>query len=293
MKNIAVFVNPKSRSGRVQSEVVVSWLRENGFNIVNSNPGCDQNEIARFLKSKHNEIDLVIIGGGDGSLREALPALLENNLPVLYLAIGTLNNLGKSLLLPTEVKDSLEMIKDPNFIEIEIGDANGIPFHSVIGLGLSTQINRFVRSDLKRWIGPLAFVWTGLKIIYRMTPFRIWLVCDGQQHQARSWQLTVCNGRFYGSGFEISPNADLNDHLLHGQSVETEKWWHAFKFLPLLFKSTHTSDKGLKQFAGREIEIRTRASMRVDLDGDVKTKTPLKLTLHPQKLKILVPKQSI
>jgi diacylglycerol kinase family enzyme len=33
--------------------------------------------------------------------------------------------------------------------------------------------------------------------------------------------------------------------------------------------------------------------MRVDLDGDVKTKTPLKLTLHPQKLKILVPKQSI
>lgn len=210
----------------------------------------------------------------------------------MYLPLGTLNNLARSLNLPLNIEDSLGLIKNHQIREINLASANGALFHSVIGLGLSTQVNRFVRSDLKRWFGALAFLWAGLKVIYRMSPFRIHLKYDNQEHTGRSWQVTICNGRYYGSGFEISPDATMEDDLLHGQSFETVKWWYAFKFLPLLmwrFRGSGRNWRGLKEFKGREIELRTRKKMRVDLDGDVKTRTPVSLRILPEKIKILTP----
>lgn len=290
MKNIIVFVNPYSRNGRIHSELVIKWLREQGFKVINDNHDCREEEVNRTLIQMKGKADLVIIGGGDGSLRSALPGLLESQIPLLYLPLGTLNNLAKTLNLPLNVEKSLEMVKNHQIREINIGSANGILFHSVIGLGLSTQVNRFVRSDLKRWLGALAFFWAGLKVIYRISPFRIHLKYDGKEHIGRSWQVTICNGRYYGSGFEIAPDADMEDGILHGQSVETEKWWYAFKFLPLLiWRKKGPPYQGLKEFKGYHIELRTKRKMRVDLDGDVKTRTPLSLNILPQKIKILTP----
>lgn len=290
MKNIVVLVNPHSRSGRVLINTILKWLEEHQLNILNKDDlDCPEERVDGFLLKYSSAADLVIVGGGDGSLRAALPGLLKTGLPVLYLPIGTLNNLARTLNLPAQIEDAMNLILVHKVKEVEIATANDIPFHSVIGLGLSTQINRFVRSDLKRWFGAFAFVWTGLKIIYRMNPFRVRIVTDGQEHLGRSWQITVCNGRFYGSGFEIASTATMNDRLLHGQSIETHKWWHAFKFVPLIFGSDGKKLDDLHVFSGQNIEIHTKKRMRVDLDGDVKTNTPLKLALHPQKLKILVP----
>lgn len=291
MKNVIVFVNPRSRNGRAHSDFVIKWLKDNGFNILNDDPICNEEQVNRTLRHFKKKADLAIIGGGDGSLHSALPGLLDSGIPLLYLPLGTLNNLAKSLNLPLDIKKSLELINDSQFRKISIASANGIPFHSVVGLGLSTQVNRFVRSDLKRWFGAFAFFWAGIKIVYRMSPFRIHLKYDEKLHSGRSWQITICNGKYYGSGFEIAPTASMCDGMLRGQSIETEKWWHAFKFLPLLFNRRNGVREGLKEFEGREIELQTRHKMRVDLDGDVKTRTPLFLEIIPQKIRILVPKE--
>lgn len=222
------------------------------------------------------QIDLILIGGGDGSLREALPALIKSDIPLLYLPIGTLNNLGTTLGLPKNIEDSLKLIGKHEIKEIDIGSANGVLFHSIVGLGLSTQTNRLVRSDLKRWFGPLAFLWAGLKVVYRMSPFRVKITDSSKTHHAWSWQVTICNGKFYGSGFAIDPNASQDDKTLRGFSMEKEKWWK------IPFHVYH--------FSGPQLYIKTKRPMRVDLDGDVKTKTPLDLKLIPKALKILVPK---
>lgn len=275
MKNLAVFINPRSRNGKEQSSFVFKWLTENGYHVVNPNPYCHSNEIDESLSLIKDQIDVVLIGGGDGSLREALPALLKADLPVLYLPVGTLNNLGTTLNLPSNIEESLKLLQDHKIKEIDIGSANGVLFHSIVGLGISTQTNRLVRSDLKRWLGMFAFVWAGLKVVYRMSPFKVKIYDSNSTHHAWSWQVTVCNGKYYGSGFVIDPNASQEDQTLRGFSMEKEKWWK------IPFHVWH--------FSGSHFHIKTRRPMRVDLDGDVKTRTPLELKLISKRLKILTP----
>jgi YegS/Rv2252/BmrU family lipid kinase len=289
MKNILVFINPRSRKGRDHREFVLQWLKDHDLRVLNEDTGPSVEEMRNLMEKHQGTADLVVIGGGDGSLREALPGLLHTRLPLLYLPIGTLNNLAKALQLPLEVEESLELILKNAVKEIEIGAANGIPFHTVVGLGLSTQVNRFVRADLKRWLGAFAFLWTGLNIVSRMRPFHLSIEVDGKRHTGRSWQVTICNGVYYGSGLKIDPDAEMTDHLLRGQSVETEKWWYALRFLPHLLFRGNERYKDLEIFSGREIVLKTKQRMNVDLDGDLKTKTPLHLQILPQKLKILVP----
>ncbi len=292
MKKIILFINPRSRNGKMHSQFVIDWLKHNQFEILNSNLSCGEDELCRTIINLKDSADLVIIGGGDGSLRSALPGLIESDLPLLYLPIGTLNNLARTLDLPFDVESSLKLIENHKIEKIQVGIANGILFHTVVGLGLSTQVNRLVRSDLKRWFGALAFFWTGLKVVYRMSPFRVTLDLDGKRHSGRSWQMTICNGRYYGSGFEISANASMDDGLLRGLSVETAKWWHAMRFIPVLLTKKNFSADKLFKFKAKNLFLSTGRRMSVDLDGDVKTRTPLELSIHPKRISILVPSKA-
>lgn len=289
MKKVLLFINPRSRRGREQLHLVKNWLLKHQFVILNSDPGCDSDTLLQEFKAHKHTADVAIIGGGDGSINSALPGLLDTQIPLLYLPIGTLNILARNLGLSMDAEENLKLLFQNHGTSVPIATANGHPFHSVLGLGLSTQVNRLVRSDLKRWFGAFAFIWTGLKVIYRISPFRYELQYDGHVHKGRSWQMTICNGLYYGSGFEISEQAKIELPRLWGQSIETKKWWQAFKFIPLVFSRQLSPHKGLKEFSGAEIVLKTKRKMRVDLDGDVKTRTPLSIHVLDQRLKILSP----
>ena len=126
-----------------------------------------------------------------------------------------------------------------------------------------------------------------------MSPFRVKIVVDGKTHLAHTWQITICNGRNYGSGLTIHESANLTDGRLHGLSTEVAKWWHAFALIPSLMLGRFRPEQSVTTFDGEEIEVVTRHPMRVDVDGDIKTHTPLKVTVKRAAFKIFVPKAEI
>ncbi len=287
MKKILLFVNHNARQGRSCEKKVQDWVERNGFQVLNPNSSReDSNELIERHKS---EAMAVVVGGGDGSVNAVLPGLLKAGLPLLVIPLGTANNLARTLKLPTDPDQALELLEHGRVSEVDVGLANGIPFMNVIGLGLSTQVNRMIRSDLKRWLGAFAFVWMAFKVAFRMSPFRIHVDCDGKIHNARSWQLTVCNGRNYGSGLTIHEDATLKDQKLHGLSTEVREWWHAFYLVPALLSGRFGPEHDVTVFEGAEMKITTHHPMRVDVDGDIKTTTPLAVSLRRKALKIYVP----
>ncbi|MEK2690846.1 YegS/Rv2252/BmrU family lipid kinase [Bdellovibrio sp. GT3] len=288
MKNILVFVNPKARQGNQLDTEIKNWLKDQGFNVLNSSFDPHKEKLIDVIAKFSGQKPVVLIGGGDGSVNEALPALMKFEMPLLLIPLGTANNLARSLEIPTDYKKALALLVEGQTKRIDVGVANDIPFVNVIGMGLSTQVNRVVRSDLKKLLGVFAFVLTAFKVGARMSPFKIRIDCEGEVHTAYSWQLSVCNGRNYGNGLVIHEDASLEDEELHALSTEVDNWWQGFALIPSLLSGKFKKNHPVTILSGKKMSIRTKHTMSVDVDGDIKTKTPVELLVRPRALQVFV-----
>lgn len=221
-----MFVNPRSRQGRTSSEMVTKWLSDKQFELLNPHFDPQKQDCNELILKHANELFAVIVGGGDGSVNYCLKSLLQTEVPLLVVPLGTANNLARTLKIPTDALLALELLEKGQVRKIDVGVINEIHFMNVIGLGLSTQVNRLTRSEHKKLWGVFAFIWMAFKVGLRMKPFRALITCDGQSQQVRTLQISVCNGRNYGSGLVIHQEADLTDQTLHGLSTEIKKFWH-------------------------------------------------------------------
>lgn len=292
MKKIIMFVNSRSRQGDSLVDEIKTWLNDNGFELLNPTFDPQTDKIEEVIKRHAAEEPIVMVGGGDGTVNKALPALLESRLPLMVIPLGTANNLARTLKLPTDPKEALNVLKEGREQQVDVGVANEIPFMNVIGLGLSTQINRTTPKDLKRWFGVFAFILTAMKVIPRISPFRIEIQHDDQTHRAYTWQISVCNGRNYGNGLVIHQDANLKDGTLHGLSTEVKKWWQAFALIPALLTGRFRTGQDITILSGKTMTLKTKRPMSVDVDGDVKTKTPVKVYVKESALRVLVPAEA-
>ncbi len=310
MNKVLVFINPASRQGARGIEETVTWLNTNGFEILN--PGFDpsKNDMLEVISKFKDQSPVVIVGGGDGSVNHALPSLIKDGLSLLLIPLGTANNLARTLSIPSTIPEALALLTTGRVHRVDVGivhplrtNAKGaiqvpsgaeveIPFVNVIGIGMSARVNRFVPSEHKRWLGVFAFAITAIRVAARMNPFGVTIETDGRKHRGRSWQVTVCNGRNYGNGLTIDSQASLNDQTLHGISTEIGKWWHGFGLIPALKAGKFQTQPEIATFSGHVVRITTKRSKHVDVDGDIKTRTPIEITVRPSALRIYVPSTS-
>ena len=110
MKNTLLLINPKSRRGAETYPQIVQILSEQGFRIVNTQSELEQNSFAELIERYHQKVDFVSVGGGDGSVNEALPKLVAHNLLLHVIPLGTANNLARTLNMPLDLVDNLKSL---------------------------------------------------------------------------------------------------------------------------------------------------------------------------------------
>lgn len=290
MATILVLINPKSRSGEKAEQEISEMLMSLGHKVIRPDHDKSRDDPNQLIRSHKDNLDYVLVGGGDGSVNYVLPALVETKIPLLLLPLGTANNLARSFNLPFETKTICELIENGVVQEIDLGKVNGIFFVNVAGLGLSTEVNKNVSSRLKKYLGSVAFVLTALKMSFKMNPFRAWIETNKlDEFLSHSWQISVCNGKFYGSGLTVKPSASLDDGKLHLLSTEVKSLWSGFKLIPSLFSGKFRDDHEVTLVSAEKIHIKTKRTFQIDVDGDLKTKTPAEFEVIRNALKIVVP----
>lgn len=292
MKKVLLLFNPKSRSGAESLEEATQWLKNSKFEVVTWNPEADNRDVNDLIVQSKNQLDFVVVGGGDGSVNHILPGLVKTQLPVLVVPLGTANNLARTYNLPGKIPDALELLRSGNTQQVDVGVVNDIYFVNVAGMGLSTEVNRKVSRWLKRHLGVFAFIITALQLAPRIRPFIADITCGLRKIRSTSLQITVCNGRHYGSGLTIQEDATLEDKTLHCLSTEVNKWWKSFKLIPAMMTGRYKKNHEVALVAGSSIRIDTNRPLRIDVDGDIKTKTPAVFTVLPRALNLLIPVKS-
>ena len=283
-----LLINPHARLGNKVRLQTIHYLKNLGFELIEESVSQSKN-LSHIIQQYSGQIELVIIASGDGTISAAIEGLLSTQIPLGILPLGTANNLARTLEIPLSLPKACKIIANGKTRPIDLGCLNGKYFLNVAGLGLSTTINQQVTKDFKRRWGVLAYIATALKIANQFPAFEVEICWDNQSIKTKTRQVTICNGRYYGSGLIVTEDAAIDDQRLDLYSLEIENWWQALTLLPSLMRGNYVNCRGIRTLQGIKFELYTPKPCPMDIDGEVLAQTPAYFHLLPQALSVFVP----
>ena len=151
-----ILVNRCARSGKSDLTAARDCLRRAGMELLDEHVDRPA-QFADVLKRYRDRADLVIIGGGDGTLSMAADALVEAHLPLGIIPLGTANDLARTLNLPTDPVAAAAVIVAGRQRRIDLGWVNGKHFFNVATIGLGVGVARRLTHERKRRYSGLLF----------------------------------------------------------------------------------------------------------------------------------------
>lgn len=292
MKSRALLlVNQHAREGQKRVLEAIYYLEKLGFDLVQESTGHPKHLGEVILRYK-NEVDLVIVGGGDGTLNAAIDALVETQLPLGVLPLGTANDLARTLGISNNLAEACETIAHGELRRIDLGWVNGKHFFNVASLGLSVKITQRLTKEVKRRWGILAYAATALQVIWESRPFSAQIRLNNQSCDVKTVQIAVGNGRYYGGGMAVVHDASIDDQRLDLYSLEIKHWWEIIPLLPVIRQGRHINRQNVRALSGTEIEVYTHKPRPINTDGEITTYTPAKFRVIPKAIAVLVPPTS-
>jgi YegS/Rv2252/BmrU family lipid kinase len=287
-KRALLLINRHARKGRENFAQTIELLNSWDFEII-STPFKNIQDIPLIIHKYRPNIDLVIVGGGDGTLNAVVDVLVEVQLPLGIIPLGTANDLARTLGIPNSLPEACRIIAEGNLKYIDLGWVNGKHFFNVASLGLSVRITQKLSKGLKRRLGVLAYAWTALQVLSKTRPFTALIGIDGETIKVKTLQIAVGNGRYYGGGMPIAEDAKIDDQRLDLYSLELQYWWQIFPLLWTLPRGQHGLLSWVRTLNGKEIQVQTRKSHGINTDGEITRDTPAIFKVIPQALGVYSP----
>ena len=291
-KRALLLVNRHSRRGQETLTQVISQLQALNFELFEESTEKPQ-QLSDIIRRYRHRVDLVIIGGGDGTLNAAIEGLVDTQLPLGILPLGTANDLARTLKIPQSIPQACQVIATGYSQRIDLGRVNHKHFFNVASLGLSVQITNQLDKNVKRRWGVLAYAATAIKVVWKARPFRAEIRIERDSILVRTVQISIGNGRYYGGGLAVADDAAIDDQRLDLYSLEYEQWWQIILLLPSMWRGTHSNWQGVRTLQGKKFEIYTRKPQPINADGEIVTYTPAKFRLIPKAVAVFVPKLPI
>ena len=283
-----LLVNRHARHGQNRITEAIEQLKKLGFDLQEESMDNPQ-QLPELIRRYQNRVDLVIIGGGDGTLNAAADALVETQLPLGILPLGTANDLARTLGIPDSLPEACKIIAQGQLRRIDLGWVNGKHFFNVASMGLSVQITERLTKETKRRWGVFAYAITALQALWKARPFRAEIRIEGESIRVKTVQIAVGNGRYYGGGMAVAHDATIDDRRLDLYSLELKHWWQIIALLPAMRGGRHTDFPGVRALRGQEIQVYTNKPRPINTDGEITTHTPADFRVIPQALAVLVP----
>lgn len=283
-----LLVNSQSRRGRQLLGRAIAILDEMGFELIfrSTKRSSDFQDLIRQYASR---VDCVIIGGGDGTLNAALPALVETRLPLGILPLGTANDLARTLAIPADLKQACAVVAQGVTKAIDVGQVNDCYFFNVASLGLSVSITRQLSGEIKKRWGVFAYAIATLQALWKSRPFAATIEANGEVIDVKTVQIAVGNGRYYGGGLSVAWDATIDDQRLDLYSLEIAHWWQMLPLVPAMHAGRLGQKAQVRTIEAREIRVITRQPKSINTDGELSTHTPAVFRVLPGSLSVFAP----
>lgn len=236
--------------------------------------------------------DLVIAGGGDGTVNEVANGIIGTQATLGIIPIGTVNVLARELGIPFRTTQAVRTIVEGTKKRIDVGCANGHHFTLMAGFGFDAEVVANVLQPIKDWIGSSAYVFKCLETLATYKATEVTLEMPEETYTSRAFLVIVANASTYAYDMKIAPLATPDDGLLDICVFErpiTDRIGFA-KQVADIFANRHLYHKAVRYFRTSRVLVKSDPEILAQLDGDSFGSTPIEVTILPHILPVMMPK---
>ncbi|MGE5543163.1 MAG: diacylglycerol/lipid kinase family protein [Bacillota bacterium] len=229
----------------------------------------------------------VIAVGGDGTVREVAGAIAGTKVRFGIIPSGTGNDFARTLDLPRDLDDLINVVTGDETTPADLGQMNGRCFVNIAGVGVDTEIVEEVNRSPVVISGTITYLVSAVRTVLRYEPPEMIIRVDGTEICGRVLVLAIANGRYYGGGIKMAPDARVNDGLFHVIVAREIGRWEALRLLPLTYSGRHVHHGKCFTYTGAEVTVEADRPLAVQADGTVVGTLPMAFRVVPHALNVL------
>jgi diacylglycerol kinase (ATP) len=294
-KRVLLAVNARARKGQAARDQVMKVFRERGHEVTEVQLDASKDGLSKAIVAHKNDVDVVVVGGGDGTLLTAIDGLVETKLPLAVLPLGTFNELARTLGVPTDPDEVAALVDDGVPLPVDVGCVNGKRYFNEASVGLSTRVTRLQTGEVKKRLGMFAIPVTTLRALRFQRPMHLEIESeDGSKRMLRALQLTVANSYRFGGVVE-NPEASLEDGQLWLYSIDVRGFWHTIALLGAIALRRFQQAPDVTAVRGKRFIVRSVHGRRHRVFGDSEdlTTLPAEFSIINGGVTVLVPEDRV
>ena len=236
-------------------------------------------EIARDAASEPMCTGVVAVGG-DGTAFEVACGLMNTGIPMGIIPAGTGNDFIKTVGIPKKPMEALELILRGKVRPVDVGGLNDRLFLNVCGTGFDVTVLDYTIAAKKYFRGLLPYLIGLIRGIAHYKPTHIRFTVDGKTEERELLICSVANGRYFGGGIAICPDASADDGVLDMIVVEHKPRWRLPFLVPQLLMGGILKFPFTTHIRCQQAEIFS-PGMRLNIDGEIVNIDTAKFTVLP------------
>lgn len=310
---------------RRQLNEVVAFLTRHGWSVTSHETGkpLEATELARDAAKRGAKV--VIAAGGDGTVNEVANGLVNTEVALGVLPVGTTNAWAMQMGIPTlnpmlpgtrlfkliadleerierplpanyyrkMLLDAAQVIVKGQTVAVDMGETCGRYFLMWAGVGLDAAVIENISLKEKRALGSWAYVISAIESGYKYSSTEMRLKLDGKVVKAITPLVVVSNIQLYGGVMAIGAKACVNDGKLDVCIFKGDGFFTFVQHAVKVLVRRHLQDPKVEYYQCSEIAIESARKLPVHIDGDLFTQTPVAIRVVPSSLKVIVPEMGL
>ena len=259
----ALVINPISGQGKgaVVGTYVAGFLKNASipYVIVTGKSSIALSDhLESFLKT-YPKCQGVIAVGGDGLLHIVLQKVVPAKVPIAVIPAGTGNDFVRSLGWDlTDIDTQLNYVLNNDPTPMDLGLVDGEWFASVLSTGFDAIVNE--RANRLSWPkGPMKYNVSIAIELPRFKPKDYEIQLDDRTISTQAMLIAVGNGRSYGGGMLVCPNADMSDGYFDVMVLYPVSKIEFIKTLPSVFIGAHVDHPSVEIVRSKKVRIDSKA----------------------------------
>lgn len=227
--------------------------------------------------------------GGDGTISDVAAGVLDTGAVLGIIPAGTGNDLSRSLGIPLAPATAARLLLDGSPHPIDVWRANDEYFLNAAGIGLDAEV-AYEANRGGRLHGMPAYLLALIRALRSFRPLPLEIEGNGARFDGPVTLAALANARSYGGGIPIAPAARPEDRLLDVIVVRALSRPALLAAFPRLLRGAHLSHPAVTTFRAASLRVTGDAATRITLDGELRARLPLAVSLHPSQLPVIVGK---